>query len=185
MPRFSFIDINTLSFICWFMLILIRSHPEAVTHILKLLGEDFHFKDLDELHYFSSIQCHYTSLGLMLSQQKYIADLLTKTNMSTCKPVSSSLSPLTKLFAFDSTSMEDLTLYWSVVGSLQHLLVTWPDITLFVNKVCQFMHASYLTHWQSVKHIPRYLKHIIEHGLLISPSSTLTLVAFFDADWPS
>lgn len=55
-------------------------------------------------------------------------DLLKKTNMLNCKPVNSFMSPSTKLSAFDSTSMEDPSLYRSVVGSLNYLLFTRPDL---------------------------------------------------------
>lgn len=105
--------------------------------------------------------------------------------MSNCKPVNSPMSPSTKLSAFDSTSMEDLTLYCSAIGSLQYLLVTQLDIAFSVNRVCQFMHAPCLTHWQAIKCILHYFKHTIEHGLLISPSSTPALAAFSDVNWAS
>lgn len=58
---------------------------------------------------------------------------------------------------FDSTSMDDLTLYRSVASSLQYLLVTQPYLSFAVNGVCQFMHAPFLTHWRAVKQILHYL----------------------------
>lgn len=68
--------------------------------------------------------------------------------MLDCKPVSNPMSPSTKLSTFDSTSVEDPTLYRSVVDSLQYLLFTRPDLAFSVNRICQFMHAPCLSHWQ-------------------------------------
>lgn len=105
--------------------------------------------------------------------------------MSNCKPITSLISPSTKLSTFDSIAMEDTTLYRSVVGSLQYLLISQPELAFSVNRVCQYMHVPCLSHWQAVKRILRYLKYTFTHGLLISHSSSHFLVAYSDADWAS
>jgi hypothetical protein len=56
--------------------------------------------------------------GLLLSQQKYIRDLLNKTNMADAKPVSSPMSSSSALSTFTGDPMEDPSLYRSTVGSL-------------------------------------------------------------------
>ncbi|GFY84304.1 hypothetical protein Acr_03g0010780 [Actinidia rufa] len=88
-----------------------------------------------------------------------------------------------KLSKFDAPDFEDITLYRSLVGGLQYLSLTRPDISFSVNKVCQFLHAPKATRWSVVKRILRYLKATINHGLLFQPQSTLTLQAYSDADW--
>lgn len=88
---------------------------------------------------------------MILSQQKYIIDLLQKTNVIDCKPVSSPMSTTSKLSAFESNFMDDPTLYRSTVGSLQYLLMTRPDLAFSINQVCQIMHAPRVDHWQAVK----------------------------------
>lgn len=45
------------------------------------------------------------------------------------------------------------------------------------------MHVLCLTHWQVIKRILLYLKHTMEHGLLIFLSPTPNLVVFSNADW--
>lgn len=70
-----------------------------------------------------------------------------------------------------------------VVGSLQYLAFTRPDISYAVNKLSQFMHKSTDDHWQIAKWVLRYLDGTPSHGILIRKKSPLLLHAYSDADW--
>ncbi|GJS58015.1 uncharacterized mitochondrial protein-like protein [Tanacetum coccineum] len=71
----------------------------------------------------------------------------------------------------DNTAFSNLVKYRQVVGSLQYVTLSWPDIAFAVNKVCQYMHAPTENHWSAVKRILRYLHGTVEHGMLIRCSS--------------
>ena len=43
-------------------------------------------------------------------------------------------------------SDDDATKYWSIVGALQCLTLTRPDISFLVNKACQFLAAPTSSH---------------------------------------
>nr|GEW57824.1 hypothetical protein [Tanacetum cinerariifolium] len=73
--------------------------------------------------------------------------------------------------------------YRQVVGSLQYVTLSWPDIAFAVNKVCQYMHALTANHWSAVKQILHYLHGTVKHGMLIRNSSGSTLQAFTDVLW--
>jgi hypothetical protein len=45
------------------------------------------------------------------------------------------------------------------------------------------MHHPLLPHWQAVKRILRYLKHIISYSLLISKHSSMNIAAYSESDW--
>lgn len=77
---------------------------------------------------------------------------------------------------------EDSTQYRSIVGALQYLTLTRPDLAFAVNKVCQFLHAPTSVHWTAVKRIIRYVQHTMNIGLYFEMSKSLTLSAFLDAD---
>lgn len=122
-----------------------------------------------------------TPQGLVLSQYKYAMDLLVKAGMSNCRPCAtpSSLRPESDI---DSAPVSNLELYRSLVGSLQYLTLTKPEITFAVNSVCQHMHLPLESHYTDVKRIQRYIKGTLNQGLLFSKSPLLPS-AFSDANW--
>jgi histone deacetylase 1/2 len=142
-------------------------------------------KDLGHLNFFLDIEVKSTSDGIVLAQKKYISDLLTRTNMLQAKGVSTPMVTTEKLSRFDGEllSPADATRYRSVVGALQYLTLTRPDISFSVNKVCQFLATPTEVHWTAVKRILRYLKQTHSFGLLLQKSSSLLLSGFADADW--
>jgi len=92
-----------------------------------------------------------TTTSLFLSQHKYIMDLLTKLNMHGAKEVITQLSTTTMLKLLDGTSSVDSTEYRSIIGALQYLSLTRPDIAFAVNKLSQFMHKPTTTHLTAAK----------------------------------
>ncbi|TQD70684.1 hypothetical protein C1H46_043779 [Malus baccata] len=102
--------------------------------------------------------------------------------MEGAKPCSTHLST-TKL-DHSSPLLENPSEYRSLVGALQYLTWTRPDLSFAVNLVCQFMHSPRISHLQAVKRILRYLKGSLDLGLWFSKSSQApSIQAFSDADW--
>lgn len=156
-------------------IIVASSVQSATTALLKDLNEEFALKDLGEVHYFLGIEVNKFSDGIVLTQGKYTSDVLRRVGMNDCKPVSTPLSVSEKLSVHEGDLLgpNDATQYRSVVGALQYLTLTWPDISFSVNKVCQFLHAPTTLHWAAVKCILRYLKHTAKLGIKITRSSSL------------
>ena len=121
--------------------------------------------------------------GALLSQKRYILDLLKRNNMIDAKLVRSPMATSTVLSTLEGEPLANPTPYRSVVGALQYLAITRPDIAFVVNKLSQFMHCPTSLHWQLVKRLLRYLKHTVHFGLQIHKSSNFSLQAFTDADW--
>jgi hypothetical protein len=116
-------------------IIITGSHSMAITRLINDLHSSFALKDLGRLNFFLGVEATWHQDGLHLSQQRYINDLLTKTNMLLSKPISTPLSASTILSRFEGSTITDPTLYRSTVGSLQYLSLTRPDIAYAVNKV--------------------------------------------------
>jgi histone deacetylase 1/2 len=166
-------------------IIVASSSQKATDKLLKDLQDDFALKDLGDLHYFLGIEVRRTQEGLVMSQQKYASDILTRAGMRNCKPVDTPLSTSEKLSLTDGDPLgaDDSTNYRSMVGALQYLTLTRPDICFAVNKVCQFLHAPTTVHWSVVKRLLRYVRGSLTMGLTIRKSSSMIVSAFSDADW--
>lgn len=67
--------------------------------------------------------------------------------------------------------MLDGSLYWRIVGGLQYVTMTRPNISFVVNQACQFMHLLTSSHLVVVKHIVCYLKGTCYMGILFHHSS--------------
>ena len=78
---------------------------------------------------------------------------------------------------------KDSRRYRSIVGTLQYLTLTRPDLSFSVNKVCQYLHAPTTTHLTAVKRILRYVKDTISLGITFQQSPSTLLSAFSDVDW--
>lgn len=66
---------------------------------------EFEIKDLGKLIYFLGIEVTYSKQFMLISQQKYIGDLLRKTRKSTCKPMNTPIKFNHKLGEFGNDKM--------------------------------------------------------------------------------
>ena len=166
-------------------IIIASSSQEAGTTLLRDLEKNFAIKDLGELHYFLGIEVKKAHGELLLTQERYATDLLKRVNMSSCNSVNTPLPVSEKLSVTSGHLLgpKDSTRYRSIVGALQYLTLTHPDISFSINKVCQFLHSPTTVHWEAVKRILRYLKGTLGLGLRIGKSKTVLVSALSDVDW--
>jgi len=172
---------------CYFLvyvddLVITGNDPIFVSSIIDQLSHQFSVKNMGQLHFFLGMKVIPTTTGLLLSQHKYIRDLLTKLNMHGAKEVTILLSTTTVLKLLDGTSSVDSTEYRSIIGALQYLSLTRPDISFTVNKLSQFMHKPTTTHLTAAKRLLRYLKHTIFHGIHIRRDMASKFITHSDAD---
>ncbi|KAK1604337.1 hypothetical protein QYE76_028010 [Lolium multiflorum] len=85
-----------------------------------------------------------------------------------------------KLSASDGELLPDATDYRSIVGGLQYLTLTRPDLS-YVQQACLHMHAPRTSHLALVKRVLRYVRGTLEFGLQLHASSSTALVAYSDA----
>jgi histone deacetylase 1/2 len=120
-------------------IIVVSSSTVATDRLLHQLRTSFALKDLGELHYFLGIEVSHLRGGLLLSQHKYACELLRRAGLLKCTPASTPMASSEKLSSTDGVLLtaDESTRYCSVVGGLQYLTMTWPDLSFAVNKVCQ------------------------------------------------
>ena len=156
-------------------IIVVSSSPAATDRLVHGLRTEFAVKDLGPLHYFLGVEVTHSSHGMCLGQHKYAGDLLRRAGMSSCNPSLTPMSSTENLSTLsgDLLDPESASEYRSIVGGLQYLTVTRPDLSFSVNKVCQFLHAPRSSHWSAVKRILRYVQHTLTLGLDIRSSASL------------
>nr|GEY45749.1 zinc finger, CCHC-type [Tanacetum cinerariifolium] len=107
---------------------------------------------------FLGLEVIYTPSGLFLSQSKYVYEILDRAKLLDCKSVATPLATATQLSTLGSP-YSDPTLYHSLVGALQYLTITRPDLSYAVNQGT------------------------LSYGLSFDHSLKPSLVGYSDADW--
>ncbi|RVW18846.1 Retrovirus-related Pol polyprotein from transposon RE1 [Vitis vinifera] len=164
-------------------IILIGDHVTEMDRLKKSLALEFEIKDLGSLRYFLGMEVARSKRGIVVSQRKYILDLLKETGMSGCRPADTPIDPNQKLGDTKDGNLVNTTWYQKLVGKLIYLSHTRPDIAFAVSIVSQFMHSPYEVHLEAVYHILRYLKSTPGKGLFFKKSEQKTIEAYTDADW--
>ncbi|KAE8703804.1 hypothetical protein F3Y22_tig00110462pilonHSYRG00109 [Hibiscus syriacus] len=164
-------------------IVITSSSTTSIANIVRMLQDTFSLKDLGPLSYFLDIEVKRNNGSLMLSQKKFVLDLLKKTGMENASTCATPMILGSKL-AEDGDLIKDATMYRSIVGSLLYMCHIRPELAFSVGKVAQFMHAPRESHLVAVKRILRYLAGTVEYGLVYLPLKSRFIVsAFADADW--
>jgi len=155
-----------------------------IKHLKENLSKEFEVKDLGQLKYFLGIEIARSPKGIVLSQRKYVLDLLRETGMLGCRPASTPIDPNHKLCA-ESGDPVNKDSYQRLVGRLIYLCHTRPDISYAVSIVSRYMHDPRSDHLDAVFRILRYLKSSPGKGLMFRSNGHLDVEGYCDADWAS
>lgn len=126
---------------------------------------------------------HSTAKGYLVNQLKYIHDLLNEFHCEALTPVLTPLDILIKLSPTEGDCFPDPSLYRRLVGKLNFLQHTRPDIAFSVQHLSQFLKDPRVPHMLSALHVLRYLLNDPGQGILLSNSFDFSLVAYGDSDW--
>lgn len=162
-------------------IIVTGNYSTQVQNLIVALGQVFELKDLGPLNYFLGIQITQTAHGLTLTQSKYASDVLHRFHMENSKPTKTPSCPSARLVPYDGVTLSDPTQYRSIVGALQYLTFTRPDIAFSGHQLCQLMSHPTTTHLEAAKQVLHYIKGTLHFGISFT-LGPLTLTAFSDAD---
>ncbi|XP_062206223.1 uncharacterized mitochondrial protein AtMg00810-like [Phragmites australis] len=146
-------------------IVLTASSTSLLQVLINQLHSAFAMKDLGPLHFFLGIQVCHTDVGFFLSQEQYAEAILDHAGMSHYKPASTPVDTKPKVSASMGKLATNASFFRSIVGALQYLTLTRPDLAYVVHQVCLHMHVPRDVHWTLMKRIPRYLRGTMEHGL--------------------
>jgi len=139
-------------------------------------------KDLSYLWYFLGIEAASSPRGYLISQSKYIADILERARLTDNKTIDTSVEVNARYSSSDGIPLTDPTLYYTIIGSLIYLTITRPNIAYVVHVVSQFVSSLTTVYWAVVLHILWYLRGTVFQSLLLSSTSSSELCAYSDVD---
>ncbi|XP_020695417.1 uncharacterized protein LOC110108902 [Dendrobium catenatum] len=165
--------------------ILITGNDESkISNLIDQMKSTFTMKDLGLANQFLGITIDHTQDKFFLSQSQYAVSILGQAELHNCNSVANPSSSKTSVTHDGDSPCFDAILYRQIIGSLQYLTLTRPDIAFAVNALSQHMHDPAIHHTLLLKKLLRYIKGTIEYGLPITRSS-LQLRTYSDVDWAS
>nr|XP_016472103.1 PREDICTED: uncharacterized mitochondrial protein AtMg00810-like [Nicotiana tabacum] len=147
------------------------------------LDQRFRIKDFDYVHYFLGLEVSLVKGGYVVHQHKYTTDLLSEFHCLDAKPFITPLDPQTKLHIDSGDPISDPSTYRRLIGKLNFLQHTRPDISFSVQHLSQFLVSPKVPHMMDALHVPRYLANYTTQGILLSSSSDFTLKSYSNSDW--
>eukprot|EP00253_Pinus_taeda_P022104 PITA_22104 len=163
---------------------IFASNNDEMSHeFSQNMSKEFEMSMIGDLSHFLRLQVSQTTIGMFISQVKYLKDMLKRYGMEDCAPKSTPMTTNCKLSKNDDSPQVDATYYRSISGALLYLIATRPDIMQAIGMVGRFQSAPKQSHLLAIKIILRYLKVTLDIGLWYPKISTLTLTAYTNADW--
>nr|GEW54403.1 ribonuclease H-like domain-containing protein [Tanacetum cinerariifolium] len=109
-------------------------------------------------------------------------EIIERAHMQNYNPCWTTIDTESKLGS-DGDPVSDPTLYRSLVGALQDLTFTRPDLSYAVQHAFLYMHDPHNPHFTALKRILRYVRVTFDYGLQLYVLSTTQLSAYTNADW--
>jgi hypothetical protein len=158
--------------------------------VKKQLQNRFEMKDLGDCKFVLGIELVENSNAVVLSQKRYICDVLKRFQMENCNAVSTPMD-CGLVLSEDNCPKTDEEIremknipYRQAIGSLIHLAIaSRPDIAFAVGMVSRFMHNPGKLHWSAVKRIFRYLQGTKNYGIGFEKCKVAEFKCYSDADW--
>ena len=162
-------------------IIITRSDSKGILSLKSFLHSQFHTKDLGMLKYFLSVEVMRSKKRILLSQRKYVLDLLSDTRKLGAKPCCIPIIPNVQITK-ERDLFEDPDRYRRLVGKLNYLTITCLDIVYSISVLSQYMSSPTTSHWAVVEHIPCYLKEAPGRGILYKKHGHIRIECFSDAN---
>lgn len=109
-------------------IILTGTYLASITNLKIHLHNTFSIKDLGEMHYFLGIEIGYLLLGICMTHKKFTSELLASSNFQDIRLAVTPLPLNLKLQAHEGPLCADLEYYRRIVGKLNFLAHTRPDL---------------------------------------------------------
>ncbi|GJV77556.1 putative ribonuclease H-like domain-containing protein [Tanacetum coccineum] len=128
------------------------------TDFEKMMYKKFQMSSMGELTFFLGLQVKQKEVGIFISQDKYVNEILNKFGFSDVKTASTPMETQKALLKDADGEDVDEHLYRSMIGSLMYLTSSRLDIMFAVCACARFEVNPKVLHLHAMKRIFRYLK---------------------------
>ena len=153
--------------------LLTGTNLQEMDSLKEFLHIAFKIKDLGSLHHFLGMEFLNTTDGMILTQTQFIQQTLKD---SYCSDLSPFVGPLEYPLKFSADATDFLpnpTPFRQLIGKLNFITNTRPDIAFTMQHLSQFMQKPTHSHMAAAHHALRYLKGTIDRTLLLNSTSSL------------
>ncbi|XP_075101637.1 secreted RxLR effector protein 161-like [Nicotiana tabacum] len=119
----------------------------------------------------------------MISQQKYIKELLKRFEMESSKTIDTPIAIATHLDMDEAGTHVNETMYRGIIGSLLYLTSNRPDIVFSMGLCTRFQSSPKEPHLKAAKSILRYVKGTQDTVLYYPSGDNFDLIGYADADY--
>ena len=123
-------------------IIMTGNNNEGIQNLKLVLAREIEIKDLDPLRYFFGMKVARSSKGIVVTQRKYMIDLLKEVGMLGNKPANVSTNVNHKIGLKKERKPVEVARYQKLMGKLIYLSHIRLNITSSTSMVSQFMHSS-------------------------------------------
>jgi hypothetical protein len=159
------------------------TNESSVQWFANSMQIEFEMSMIGELPYFFGLQVKQCSVGIFISQEKHLKEMLKKFQMEDSSPVSTPMVVGCKLSKDDISPDVDQRTYRSMIGSFLYITTSHPDIMQVVGMVGRYQSAAKQSHLVAFKRIFKYLKGTMNYGLWYPINQNFQLTSYSDADW--
>ncbi|XP_075081052.1 secreted RxLR effector protein 161-like [Nicotiana tabacum] len=138
---------------------------------------------MGELNFFLGLQVKQTPKDTMISQHKYIKELLKRFEMESSKIIDTLIVSATHLDMDEPGSPVNETMYRGIIGSLLYLTASRTDIIFSVGLCDKFQSSQKESHLKAAKRILRYLKGTQDLILYYPLGDNFDLIGYVDVDY--
>ncbi|KAI3818972.1 hypothetical protein L1987_12794 [Smallanthus sonchifolius] len=159
------------------------TNPRLCKEFEEVMRSKFEMSSMGEMKFFLGLQVDQSESGILIHQEKYVKEILTKFKMADSHPIKTPVEVRHCLTPDVDGESIDQHLYRSMIGSLMYLTASRPDIMFAVCLCARFQANPKLSHLSAVKRILRYLKYKPKLGLWYPKTDLFDLVAYSDSDY--
>ncbi|XP_019266906.1 PREDICTED: uncharacterized protein LOC109244299 [Nicotiana attenuata] len=121
--------------------------------VMLFFDQQFKIKDLGTIHYFLGLEVTKCPHGYIISQQKFTNDLLAEFHCKNISPIVTPLDASVKLYVDMGAPLTDPSIYRRIIGKLNFLKHTRPDLSFCVQHLSQFLQAPQVPHMFAALHV--------------------------------